>query len=112
MNNSQKVAETIEILAKDKGVTISAMLSELGLNKNAVFTMKNGGYLPRVENLSKIADYLECSVDYLLGRTDTPEPETPPPDIRQEFLNVFDKLDFDDKLDTMQFARDKMKKGA
>lgn len=24
-------------------------------------------------NLAKIADYLDCSVDYLLGRTDNPE---------------------------------------
>ena len=25
------------------------------------------------ENLVKVADYLGCSVDYLLGRTDNPE---------------------------------------
>ena len=24
-------------------------------------------------NFAKIADYLDCSVDYLLGRTDNPE---------------------------------------
>lgn len=32
--------------------------------------MLSGGYLPRIETLTKIADYLNCSVDYLLGRTE------------------------------------------
>lgn len=26
--------------------------------------------MPKSDNLAKIADYLDCSVDYLLGRTD------------------------------------------
>ena len=30
-------------------------------------------YYPRLEALTKIADYLDCSVDYLLGRTDDPQ---------------------------------------
>ncbi len=68
MNNSQKVAELIESLAKDRGVSVSTMLSELGMNKNALFTMKNSGYLPRIENLTKFADYFNVTVDFLLGR--------------------------------------------
>nr|DAV41547.1 MAG TPA: repressor protein [Caudoviricetes sp.] len=43
------------------------------MNKNALFTMQNSGYFPRVEALSRVADYLDCSVDYLLGRTDRKE---------------------------------------
>ena len=72
MNSSQMVAETIESLAKNKGVSVSVMLIELGMNKNALFTMKNSGYLPRVESLCKFADYFNISIDYLLGRTDKP----------------------------------------
>jgi transcriptional regulator with XRE-family HTH domain len=34
---------------------------------------KNGAKLPTIQNLTKIADYLDVSVDYLLGRTDKPE---------------------------------------
>lgn len=29
--------------------------------------------MPKADTLAKIADYLNCSVDYLLGRTDNPE---------------------------------------
>ena len=72
MNNSQEVATTIKTLAKSKKITIGKMLSDCDLSKNALSTMQSGGYLPRTETLAKIADYLDCSVDYLLGRTDNP----------------------------------------
>lgn len=34
--------------------------------------MSRGGDI-LTHNFAKIADYLDCSVDYLLGRTDNPE---------------------------------------
>lgn len=73
MHNSQTVALTIKSLAKEKKIAIGQMLSDCDISKNTLSSMQSGGYLPRVENLAKIADYLDCSVDYLLGRTDNPE---------------------------------------
>ncbi len=69
MYNSQEVAEKIKQTAKLKKISISKMLLDCELNKNTLFTMQSNGYLPRTETLGKIADYLEVSVDYLLGRT-------------------------------------------
>lgn len=34
--------------------------------------MKSGGYFPRMEAIVAIAEQLDCSIDYLLGRTDDP----------------------------------------
>lgn len=73
MQNSQETANRIKERAKIKGVSISKLLLACELNKNAIFTMQSSGYYPRVEAITKIADYLDCSVDYLLGRTDYPE---------------------------------------
>lgn len=73
MHNSQEVAITIKYFAKSKNVTIGKMLSDCNLSKNTLSSMQSGGYLPRTETLTRIADYLNCSVDYLLGRTDNPE---------------------------------------
>lgn len=70
MKNPQEIAETIKSIAKSKNVVVSKMLFECELNKNTISTMQSGGYFPRVDTLTKIADYLDCSVDYLLGRTD------------------------------------------
>lgn len=73
MRNSQEVANAIKTYAKHKNITIGTMLIDCNLSKNTLSSMQSGGYLPRVETLIKIADYLDCSVDYLLGRTDNPE---------------------------------------
>ena len=31
------------------------------------------GQVPSIESVEKIADYLDCSIDYLIGRTDNPD---------------------------------------
>jgi len=38
-----------------------------------MYDMERRDWTPSAEVLEKIADYLDCSVDYLLGRTDKPE---------------------------------------
>lgn len=67
MKNSQEIANNIKNTAKSRKISIAKMISDCGLNKNAVYTMQTGNY-PRIETLATIADYLDCSVDYLLGR--------------------------------------------
>ena len=73
MHNSQEVSNTIKSYAKSKKIATGKMLSDCELSKNTLSSMQSGGYLPRAETLARIADYLDCSVDYLLGRTDNPE---------------------------------------
>ena len=67
------VANRIKKMLKDRKISASKMLADCNLNKNALYTMQASGYLPRLESIAQIADYLGCSVDYLLGRTDKPE---------------------------------------
>jgi len=71
MYNSTKIAEMIKITAKLKNVQLKDMLIELNLNKNTLSNMYKGSMLS-CDSLGNIADYLDCSVDYLLGRTDNP----------------------------------------
>lgn len=73
MNPSQEVAALIKKLAKTKKIAIGKMLADCDLSVNTLSSMQSGGYYPRLEAISKIADYLDCSVDHLLGRTDNPE---------------------------------------
>ena len=58
--------------AKKKGIKISDMLISCDLNINTLSSMSNRGSWIQSNSLAKIADYLNCSVDYLLGRTDNP----------------------------------------
>jgi transcriptional regulator with XRE-family HTH domain len=73
MYNAQQVAERIKEQAKFKNILIKNMLDECELNKNALSSMLSRGSWLQANNLARIADYLDCSVDYLLGRTDNPE---------------------------------------
>ena len=73
MHNPQTVANVIKITAQNKGVSVAQMLRDCGINKDLISTTQSKGYYPRVDALAAIADYLDVSVDYLLGRTDIPE---------------------------------------
>lgn len=72
MKNTQIVAERIKIQAKRKGLSVKKLLESCNLGVNTVTKMSSGTDIVS-QNLLKIADCLECSVDYLLGRTDTPD---------------------------------------
>ena len=67
MYNPQNVADRINNLSKQKNIQQKNMLEECGLNKNVISTMLSRGSMPKADNVAKIADYLDCSVDYLLG---------------------------------------------
>ena len=62
----------IKETAKSKNIVIKTMLSDLDLGSNTMSAMYHGKTLAS-DSLARIADYLDCSVDYLLGRTDKPE---------------------------------------
>lgn len=63
----------LEGLLREKGVTASKMLADLGMNKSSVLNWKTRGTVPSGATLQKIADYFGVSVDYLLGKTEQKE---------------------------------------
>ena len=71
MNNAQ-TSIIIKELCKERNVSVSKMLVETSIRKSLIYDMEKRDYTPSAEILEKIADYLNCSVDYLLGRTDNP----------------------------------------
>lgn len=72
MDNAQ-TAQIIKNLAKNKNVTISKLLENCKIRKSLIYDLEKRDYTPSAAILEQIADYLNCSVDYLLGRTDNPE---------------------------------------
>jgi len=70
--DSPSLAKRIKARAKEKGVTAKTMLNDLGLGSNSISHLLHGQTMAH-DRLARIADYLDCSVDYLLGRTDNPE---------------------------------------
>lgn len=72
MYNAQTVKERLKEQQKAQGIKNSdTMMEDLGLNINIIRQMSDNKGVGCFA-LAKIADYLNCSVDYLLGRTDNP----------------------------------------
>ncbi len=69
---NQDMATRIKVRAKTQKIAMKTMLSDLELGINLISHLAKGQNITAI-NLAKIADYLDCSVDYLLGRTDNPE---------------------------------------
>lgn len=69
---AQTLADNIKKQAKAKNVLIRDLLADCDLNVNTLSQISDKKGLSSF-SLAKIADYLDCSVDYLLGRTDNPE---------------------------------------
>ena len=72
MYKSLNIAEKIKSRAKEKGVSLKIILSDLSFVSNSMSNMRHDRMIA-ADSLARIADYLDCSVDYLLGRTDNPE---------------------------------------
>ena len=72
MYNAQFTADLIKELLLKKNITGKQMSTDLGLGVNTLSNIRRGD-VKSIETFNLIADYLNCSVDYLLGRTDSPE---------------------------------------
>ena len=59
-------------IAKQKKLSKNKLLQNVQLNKSVFDNMKKG-QIPSIDKIHIIADYLDCSIDYLVGRTDVPE---------------------------------------
>lgn len=70
--NSPDVATKIKLLAKSKNISLKQMLEDCGIGSNAMSHLLHGKTMA-FDSLARIADYLDCSVDFLLGRTNNPE---------------------------------------
>ncbi len=79
---------------QSKGITAYKVAKETGISQGQMNEYKNGKRTPTAENLVKIADYLDCSIDFLLGRTKAPLSE---PEDEHRLIQAYRKLTEDGK---------------
>lgn len=73
MYSHHEIADRIRQRAKYQNMTIKALLSDCNLSINTISQLDKNGKTPSCISLAKIADALGCSMDYLMGRTESPE---------------------------------------
>ncbi len=72
-----------DLLGNDKKA-VKKLAEKLGVSQQQVSNYKNGINMPSISMLCAIADYFQCSTDYLLGVSDTKSPKTNIQAIRNE----------------------------
>jgi len=64
--------DQLKTICETKGIKITPLINSLSMSKGNIEKWRNGG-IPNGETLLKLANELDCSVDYLLGRTNNPK---------------------------------------
>lgn len=57
-------------LLQEKKMNPLSLAKEISVPKSIVYEWKNGSREPSMENLIRLADYFDVSLEYLTGRTD------------------------------------------
>ena len=65
-------SERLKNLKHARKLTTVAIASQLGIAKQSVHTWETMKTLPSADKLVELADLLDCSLDYLCGRSDDP----------------------------------------
>ena len=60
-------------IRKSKGISQLRLAMDLNTNQNTISRYETGEREPGINELIKIADYFNVSIDYLLERTNIPE---------------------------------------
>lgn len=67
------IKENFGKILQNRQLSLYRVAKDTGIPKSIVYEWASGEREPVSEYLLVLADYLDCSVDYLLGRTDKPE---------------------------------------
>ena len=60
-------------LRKKKGLSQLRLATDLNTTQNTISRYETGEREPGIDELIKIADYFNVSIDYLIGRTENPK---------------------------------------
>lgn len=81
------LVDRIKKVARDKkGWNLKTTAQEAGIGINSIYRWKEQS--PTIESLSKVANVLGVSTDYLLGKTDNPSVSNKPKEVDIEDENI------------------------
>lgn len=95
-------------LSKQRGYSLKNLAIKAGLAENSIYDWKKS--TPKADNLQKVADVLNVSTDYLLGRTDEmnlAQSNNELSGFDEEIMMAFDgkPIPDEDKEKLLEFAR-------
>lgn len=92
-------SKRLKIIREEKKVTQAELAKKADLQTAAISHFETGQRKPSFENLKRLADALNVSIDYLLGREIRESG-----DIAEKIFRDFEKLSMDDQQKIQEFA--------
>lgn len=86
-----KFLDRVEDLCKQKGLKRQIVYTNCGVGKNFGISIRNGSE-PSIGKVFALASELDCSVDYLLGRTDNPAAHIKSSEVNNELIAMLSQL--------------------
>lgn len=96
--------DKIKLLAREKGIKIKFICSQLGLAETYLSNVKNGKDRMTDERLKIIADILDTTTAYLLDETDIKE-KAPSPSVDGENAKYNELMSLLDQMDDKSLSR-------
>ena len=97
--------ENLQTLCKDRGISVTKLLKELGMSSGNISKWSSKGYIPRSDTLKKFADYFDVPTDYFLS--DHPESYSKSAELTEEeelLLDVFNTCSVEDRFRIIQLC--------
>ena len=67
----EKFINVLNDLLNEKGIKATKLAKDLRFShESVIYSWSNSGKIPKLDKAVAIADYFECSLDYLFGRTE------------------------------------------
>ena len=89
------IVERIQQKLDEKGIKPSKMSKDLGFSSGLFSQWKSGKQKPSTEKIEKVAEYLGCTVDYLVGTESSIEKVYP--NISEDDINMLNSLKLEDR---------------
>lgn len=100
--------ERLKAVREEKGLSQTELAAKTGLQPSAVSHFESGRRSPSFDNLRRLADALNVTIDYLLGRSDLRDAAGPASDI---LFRNYEKLSDVDQQQVNKFAEFLAEKG-
>ena len=98
-----ELLERIQRLCQAAGINPSTLEADLGFGKGTIYKWNKS--VPSAGRLSKVADFFNVSVDFLLGRSGETEGDLDRNNIQFALYNEINQLSEENKKKVLDFAR-------
>lgn len=104
-------SETIKTLRKEKNISQTELAKILDMPRYIISNWEQGRTEPNITDLITIANFFECSIDYLLGRSDDfgiiniQNEKKQLNKNEKEILDIFNSIPSESQAQLLEYAR-------